>query len=392
MGDGPYYSEFYNNVATLAEATDVEVALDEVVNIDFVLRAKKQVSGKVTDEAGNPLANIPVTVMQQRESGWHSVTQAVTDSNGRYAMDNLAPGTYYFRFTSPLYEWEYYNNAATAEQATPIVVQAGASLTGLDAKLKRDKGTLNIVVDSIPDSRQNFRFAGDLGKFRLDDITPDDGDAFGNTATFVVDAGPYTVEEIIPQGWYVANIACTNGDTWDWQNPRVTLNLAGQTNVTCTFRNERFGSIYTNVYHDLNGSGRRNQNEPWLAQESVAIYDDGYTLLTTLQTNESGPVGAPNLRAGEYTVCQRPADGWRNSQPGTIHPMIDLPCYTITVQPGKRTYVWFGMLAADNPAYDSDSSSADDGVEIVDEPDVVDDEAGYAEAESIQVFLPLLQR
>ncbi|MFZ4659689.1 MAG: MSCRAMM family protein [Caldilineaceae bacterium] len=389
---GPYYSEFYNNVATFAEATDVEVALDEVVNIDFVLRAKKQVSGKVTDEAGNPLANVPVTVMQQRESGWHSVTQAVTDSNGRYALDGLAPGSYYIRFTSPLYEWEYYNNAATAEQATPIVVQAGASLTGLDAKLKRDKGTINIVVDSIPDSRQNFRFAGDLGKFRLDDITPDDSDAFGNTATFVVDAGPYTVEEIIPQGWYVANIACTNGDAWDWQTPRVTLNLAGQTNVTCTFRNERVGSIYTNVYHDLNGSGRRNQNEPWLAQESVAIYDDGYTLLTTLQTNESGPVGAPNLRAGEYTVCQRPADGWRNSQPGTIHPMIDLPCYTITVQPGKRTYVWFGMLAADNPAYDSDSSSADDGVEIVDEPDIVDDEAGYAEAESIQVFLPLLQR
>ena len=392
QSDGPYYGEVYNNVATLAEATDVEVALDEVVNIDFVLRAKKQVSGKVTDEAGNPLANVPVTVMQQRESGWHSVTQAVTDSNGRYAMDNLAPGTYYFRFTSPLYAWEYYNNAATAEEATPIVVQAGATLSGLDAKLKRDKGTINIVVDSIPDSRQNFRFAGDLGKFRLDDITPDDGDAFGNTATFVVDAGPYTVEEIIPQGWYVNNIACTNGDTWDWQTPRVTLNLAGQTNVTCTFRNERVGSIYTNVYHDLNGSGRRNQNEPWLAQQSVAIYDDGYTLLTTLKTNEGGPVGAPNLRPGEYTVCQRPADGWLNSQPGTIHPMVDLPCYTITVQPGKRTYVWFGMLAADNPAYDSDSSSADDGVEIVDEPDVVDDEAGYAEAESIQVFLPLLQR
>jgi protocatechuate 3,4-dioxygenase beta subunit len=132
--DGPYHSEFYNNVTTFVEATDVEVVVDGVVaNIDFALRAKKQVSGKVTDEAGNPLANVPVTVMQQRESGWHSVTQAVTDSNGRYALDGLAPGSYYIRFTSPLYEWEYYNNAATAEQATPIVVQAGASLTGLDA-------------------------------------------------------------------------------------------------------------------------------------------------------------------------------------------------------------------------------------------------------------------
>jgi len=333
--DGPYYSEFYNNVATFAEATAVEVPLNEVVNIDFVLRAKKQLSGKVTDEAGNPLANVPVTVLQQREGSWHSVTQAVTDSNGRYALDDLAPGTYYFRFTSPLYEWEYYNNAATAEQATPIVVQAGATLAGLDAQLKRAKGTINIVVDSLPDSRQNFRFAGDLDRFRLDDIIPDDDDSYGKTATFIVNAGPSTVEELVPQGWYVTNIACTNGDAWDGMTARVTLNLAGQTNVTCTFRNERVGSIYTNVYHDLDGNGQRSQNEPWLAQQSVAIYDDGYALLTTLQTNESGPVGAPNLRPGEYTVCQRPADGWLNSQPGTIHPTFDLPCYTITVQPGK---------------------------------------------------------
>lgn len=389
--NGPYYSEFYNNVATFAEATEVEVALDEVVNIDFVLRAKKQVSGKVTDEAGNPLMNIPVTVMQQRESGWHSVTQAVTDSNGRYAMDNLAPGTYSFRFTSPLYEWEYYNNAATAEEATPIVVQAGATLSGLDAQLKRAKGTINIVVDSLPDSKQNFRIVGDLGRFRLDDITPDDGDLFGNTATFIVDAGPYTVEESIPQGWYVTNIACTNGDAWDGVNARVTLNLAGQANVTCTFRNERAGSIYTNVYHDLNGNGGRDSNEPWLAQQSVAIYDDGYNLLTTLQTNESGPVGAPNLRPGEYTVCQLPADGWLNSQPGTINPTLDLPCYTITVQPGKRTNVRFGTLAANSPAYDNSPSLADDGVKFVDEPDV-DDEAGYADDGTLRLFLPLLHR
>lgn len=389
--DGPYYSEFYNHVATFEEATDVEVALDEVVNIDFVLRAKQQVSGKVTDEAGNPLANITVTVMQQKEGGWSSVTQAVTESNGRYALDGLAPGTYAFRFTSPLYEWEYYNNAVTVEQATPIIVQAGATLPGRNAQLKRAKGTINIVVDSIPDSRQNFRFVGNLGKFRLDDITPDDSDPYGNTATFVVDAGTYTIEEIMPQGWYVTDIACTNGDSWDGATASLTLNLAGQANVTCTFRNERAGSIYANVYHDLNGSGQHNDNEPWLAQQGVAIYDDGYTLLTTLQTNESDPVGAPNLRPGDYMVCQRPTDGWLNSQPGTIVPMLDLPCYLITIQPGTRMNVRFGTLAADNPAYDNSPSLDDTGVDVVDEPDV-DDEAGYTAEVEVQVFLPFLHR
>jgi len=66
--------------------------------------------------------------------------------------------------------------------------------------------TITIALDVQPDSKTNFSFAGGLGAFLLDDITPQDGDAYTNSKTFTVPAGRYSVTEQLPSGWVNAKL------------------------------------------------------------------------------------------------------------------------------------------------------------------------------------------
>ncbi|HET9222414.1 MAG TPA: LamG-like jellyroll fold domain-containing protein, partial [Roseiflexaceae bacterium] len=67
---------------------------------------------------------------------------------------------------------------------------------------------ITIALDVQPDSTTNFKFAGGLGTFYLDDVKPSDGDAYGSSKTFIVAAGAYTVAETVPSGWVVTSISC----------------------------------------------------------------------------------------------------------------------------------------------------------------------------------------
>ena len=83
------------------------------------------------------------------------------------------------------------------------------------------KATITIAVDANPQSVRNFRFEGDLGKFRLDDANPDDGDAIGSSESFEVEPGTYSVKQLVPYRWTLQGIVCENGSTQ--RRPRQQL-------------------------------------------------------------------------------------------------------------------------------------------------------------------------
>jgi hypothetical protein len=77
--------------------------------------------------------------------------------------------------------------------------------------------------------------------FRLDDAVPDDGDEFADYLTFEnLDPGSYTFTETLPVNWILSDILCTGGSsvTTDQPNQKVTVNLAADEDVVCTFQNE----------------------------------------------------------------------------------------------------------------------------------------------------------
>jgi protocatechuate 3,4-dioxygenase beta subunit len=127
-----------------------------------VLRLAPQavVAGKVTDEYGDPVVNIPVSVYARvpRAGGGPNPAprSANTNSLGEYRIAALASGTYVLavRPTPPLTTAElaalplpeqpemrnpvtYYPASLDPEGAKPIVLDSGAEVTGIDMKLRK---------------------------------------------------------------------------------------------------------------------------------------------------------------------------------------------------------------------------------------------------------------
>ena len=138
------------------------------------------------------------------------------------------------------------------------------------------------MLDAQPDARRSFQFNGDLGKFKLDDIEPQDGDAFGNSATFTVSSNSYTISERLPQRWYLANIKCdpTENVITDLMTASVTITVNAGDAITCGFTNQCYGKIRSRVFNDENGDGKRRR-ERVLPDIEVQVYDASGTLVDT---------------------------------------------------------------------------------------------------------------
>ena len=266
--------------------------------------------------------------------------------------------------------------------------------------------TITIVKDSRPDNRRNFRFTGDLGRFRLDDAH--DHDRYGSSITFDVNAGTYTVIEEVPHKWYLTNIVCEGGNSSvDLEHQRVAITVNQGQNATCTFINEYSSSIRVEKYLDSNGNGHRFW-EVSLPGWEMKLYDSEGTLVAVDTTNRHGKVLFRNIAPGQYTLCETQRSGWFNSTPGTTDPTYNQPCYALNIGPAEEWFVEFGnhrnphhaavtfatpvatnitsltMDDLDDDAYEVNGSAVDSSVDpYLDQP---------AQGEPSPIFLPSITR
>ena len=125
--------------------------------------------------------------------------------------------------------------------------------------------TVTIKLDVVPDTATNFRFDSTFGSFYLDDIAPQDTDAYSNSKSFVLPAGENKVTAAATTNWVLSAITCTpsNAAVVSLAYNTVTLNTSAG-DVACTFTEQRKASILTRKYNDLNGSHTKNSSEPML--------------------------------------------------------------------------------------------------------------------------------
>jgi alpha-L-arabinofuranosidase len=262
-----------------------------------------------------------------------------------------------------------------------------------------------IALDAQPESKQDFRFSGGLGSFRLDDANPNDGDAYSQSRAFTVAPGAYSVTESIPSTWRLTAILCTpsaNGVV-DLARARVTLNVAGGDDVNCTFVNLRDAAIQTRVYHDLNVNGARNSGEAYLSGWTITVYNDQGQSAGAQTTNKYGKANFNYLLPGQYIVCETLMAAWSNSQPGVLDANFGQPCYAFTAGPGQTVTLWYGNYLQSAAALGQPSART--AMAILDGPDVATDDAGYdgwvfvdedlnrPELElDLEIFLPLVRR
>jgi hypothetical protein len=204
--------------------------------------------------------------------------------------------------------------------------------------------TITIALDVQPDSKTNFSFAGGLGAFLLDDITPSDGDAYSSSKTFTVPAGTYTVTEQLGSGWSNANISCSPpaGTIADRANNQVVIRAAGGANITCTFVTQRDGQIVVGSYNDHNHNHVRNSGEEWLGGWQIQVHSAQTQQIISQATGSDGRATFTNLRPGAYTICETVPAGWYNITPGSLDATFKQPCYSVTVAPGQAIWARFG--------------------------------------------------
>lgn len=153
-----YIFEFYNDAITVESATDVIVAPSTTVsNINAQLAANTaHITGHVTDLAGNPVEGVRAAAYQYNPelAGWFSQAWTDTDANGNYELGGLAAGVYRVEFvdaTFVRYLTEYYDNATTVESAQDIIVNAGETVSDIDAAL----ALLGHVTGRVTDRKGN---------------------------------------------------------------------------------------------------------------------------------------------------------------------------------------------------------------------------------------------
>lgn len=134
-----YQSEFYQNQASLAAATVVQVVVGEERRANIALDPageppRGSMAGQVRDAAGGGMAGVEVHLYPFSDLALPLLGRAITAADGRYAFAELQPGQYLVYFVDPATgRDQFYQGAGLRAAATMVFVDGGQSVGGIDA-------------------------------------------------------------------------------------------------------------------------------------------------------------------------------------------------------------------------------------------------------------------
>jgi hypothetical protein len=148
---GNYVGEWYNDQGSFESADAVSITVGvTTTGIDARLADGGAISGRVTDESNNGIANVNANIYDINDSD-NCVASIPTDSNGNYTAQGLAGGDYKVQFwtgNTENYLEEWYNDRGSFNDADAVTVTTGSTTTGIDAQLA-DGGIIHgKVMDS----------------------------------------------------------------------------------------------------------------------------------------------------------------------------------------------------------------------------------------------------
>jgi prealbumin domain-containing protein len=218
--------------------SNIDVGAGETVTCTFVNTARAQLTIKKDAQPNDPQDFSFTTTGGLSPSSF----QLDDDSDGALSdtktFANIAPGTY-SAAESAVPGWDL--SGATCDDGSPVSaidVSAGENVTCTFTN--RQRGSIVVVEDSVPDDPQDFTFTAGGGlspaSFQLDD---DADGALSNTRTFnnVVPGSSYSLNETQPSGWSIDSATCDDG------SPISAIDVAPGETVTCTFTNNQAGKI-----------------------------------------------------------------------------------------------------------------------------------------------------
>jgi protocatechuate 3,4-dioxygenase beta subunit len=180
----------------VSHVSEVHLEQGKLTTLNMQLKNSYVISGRVTDSAGNAVPDVAVFAFDS--SGVMANTAAITDSDGRYTLDNdLAPGKYTLiipSLFSKVYASASVTVTAPAENAADFVLQKSGTISGrvIDANNNPVAGAAIFAIQKGLDADDTqlamFLAAGTAtaktdqdGRFTLDS-------GISNNSTYVVTA------------------------------------------------------------------------------------------------------------------------------------------------------------------------------------------------------------
>lgn len=135
----PYLDEWYTDELVFDSATPVSVTADADQEISVVLDQAATVSGRLTDDTGQPMAEAQVLI---RDVDGVVVDSAYVERDGSYRHRGLRPGTYRLEYQGwdenyDSYVREWWREKYSFATATPLNLGSGQVRSGLDATLTK---------------------------------------------------------------------------------------------------------------------------------------------------------------------------------------------------------------------------------------------------------------
>jgi hypothetical protein len=288
-----------------------------------------------SDFGGNGLQNFPVITSAVSGAGETTVT---------YSLNSHANTSYHLEFfANDVCGSSGFGEGKTLIGSTDITTDASGNYSGT-ASFPTPAGAGRVITATATDPGNNTsefsacRTAGTgtgatliVEKQTLPDGDPQSFSFTGAASGSISDggtltvtglaAGDYQVSELVPSGWDLGSIVCTDGDSsGDLSTATATFRLAVDEAVRCTFTDVKRGSV--RVVKTVSGSPIRallpaNQQSFAFQLRQNASTTSAGTLLEQADANvaNSGVVTfATKLVAGStYQLCETVMPGWRTS-------------------------------------------------------------------------------
>jgi len=308
-----YIAEWWADGASVqdcnsAEPVTINTTGQEIANKSFQLELGDTISGTVTDDAGQPIANLQITLYDSA-CGWNQKGSAQTDANGDYDITGLPTGTYYIVTDqwNSAYISEWWADGASVQDcnsAGPVIINTpGQNVADKDFQLEIGATISGTVTDDTGQPIANLQVT-------LYDTVCGWGNWKGSASTN--SNGEYTLVGLLPETYYIQTETGAAGYLVEWWAAEasvqgcnnaepVTIDTVGQNINSKNFQLE-LGATISGRITDSTGAPVANLQ----VSANPQLYDCSSGgmggILASASTNNDGYYTILGLPTGSYLL------------------------------------------------------------------------------------------
>jgi hypothetical protein len=298
-----FIKEYYNGVYDQDSADPVGVTAGNTTSgINFKLDPGGSISGTVHQADGT--THIEGATVYASQIDGYSSKSAVTDSEGNYTINDLAPGSFQVYAQKEGFAREYYNGTYDENSATPVVVNAAATTAGINFVLEQGGSISGFVYQSSG----NIPISGAWVYASLFD------DTVGMYST-TDESGGYSIEGL-PTGQYRVHV---EADDFLSEYYNGVANEEDADPVSVAAPADTAGIDFTlDVGGSISGTVLLSNGTPAVGAYVSADTVDGTYFWGSTITSEDGSYTIDGLFSGQYLVSVQ-QEGYATETYNAVH-------------------------------------------------------------------------